>query len=83
MRTEKRRMISILYVSPFSHIGGGEVSVLTVINNLDKARFSSSLICYEDGPFVDRTRDCGIETAVFKRTGFIRKFLLCGSLSIT
>jgi glycosyltransferase involved in cell wall biosynthesis len=61
----------VLYVSPFSHIGGGEISVLTVIDNLERARFSPSLICYEDGAFVERAREHGIETAVFRRAGLL------------
>lgn len=70
----------VLYVSPFSHIGGGEISILTVINNLEKARFLSSLICYEDGPFVDRARGCGIETAVFKRAGLLSEISIVRDL---
>ena len=80
MRAEKRRMISILYVSPFSHIGGGEVSILTVINNLDKARFSSSLICYEDGLFVERVKGLGIKVAVFRRAGFFSEIFIVRNL---
>ena len=63
------KMIKVLYVSPFSHIGGGEISILTVINNLDKNRFSASLVTYGEGPFAEMARRRGIDTAVIRRSG--------------
>jgi len=73
-------MKQILYVSPFSHIGGGEISILTVIANLKRDKFRSILVCYEDGPFVERSRRSGIETIVFRRAGLISEFSIIWKL---
>lgn len=81
MRVENKHMTNILYVSPFSHIGGGEVSLLTVINNLDRARFSPSLVCYEDGPFIERAKNAGIKVIVFRRSGLISEFSIVRKLA--
>ena len=72
--------MNILYVSPFSHIGGGEVSILTVIANLKRDIFQPLLVCYEDGPFVDKAKRSGIETIVFRRTGLISEFSIIWKL---
>lgn len=58
---------NILYISPFPHIGGGEISLLTILKNLDKKRFKLSLICYAEGLFVEKARKLGIDVIVFKR----------------
>ena len=73
-------MRNVLYVSPFSHIGGGEVSILTVIANLKRDGFYPLLVCYEDGPFVERAGRSGIETIVFRRTGLISEFSIIWKL---
>ena len=73
-------MKQILYVSPFSHIGGGEISILTVIANLNKREFRPILVCYEDGPFVEKARRSGIETIVFRRAGLISEFSIVWKL---
>ena len=72
--------INILYVSPFSHIGGGEVSILTVISNLDRKVFYPILVCYEDGPFVEKARRSGIETIIFRRAGPMTEFSIIWKL---
>ena len=63
-------MKQILYISPFSHIGGGEISLLTILTNLDRKRFTPHLICYEDGPFVKKARSLGFKVSIFKRGQF-------------
>lgn len=60
-------MKNILYISPPSHIGGGEISLLLILKHLDKERFKPRLICYSEGPFVERARALGIEVVVLKR----------------
>lgn len=57
-------MTRVLIVSPFSLIGGGEISILTIMKYLDRKRFSLSLVCYDEGPFPERARASGIETVV-------------------
>jgi len=81
MKSSQERVINILYVSPFSHIGGGEMSILTIINNLDRGRFRPFLICYEDGPFVERAVARGIETLIFKRGGGMSEFSIIWKLA--
>lgn len=73
-------MVNILYVSPFARIGGGEVSILTTINNLDKGAFRSFLACYEEGPFVESARAGGIKTVVFKRGGLVSELSVIRNL---
>ena len=62
-------MIPILYINPFSYIGGGEISLLTVLRNLDRNRWSPYVVCYGQGPFVDEVKALGIDVVVFERTG--------------
>ena len=64
-------MIPVLYINPFSYIGGGERSLLAVLSNLDRSRWKPYVVCYADGQFVEEVRAMGIETAVFARTGFL------------
>jgi glycosyltransferase involved in cell wall biosynthesis len=61
---------NILYISPLSYIGGGEVSLLTILRHLDKKRFNPSLICYSDGPFIEEVKNQGIEVTVFRKSSF-------------
>lgn len=63
-------MKRILYISPFSHIGGGEISLLTILKAIDRGRFGPHLICYEDGPFVENARSLGLKVSIFKRGSF-------------
>lgn len=73
-------MKDILYVSPFSLIGGGEVSILTVIGNLDRNKFRPHLVCYEEGPFVDMARAREIDTTVIKRAGPVSELFVISGL---
>lgn len=68
--------INILYISPFPHLGGGEISLLTLLKNLDRERFKSSLICYSEGPFIEKVKELGIEVIVFERGSFLSNFLI-------
>jgi glycosyltransferase involved in cell wall biosynthesis len=72
--------IGILYVSPFSHIGGGEMSILTVMRNLDRKAFRPVLVTYAEGPFAGRARACGIETHVLRRSGLLSEPAVIGGL---
>ncbi len=69
-------MKQILYISPFSHIGGGEISLLAILKTLDRERFSPHLICYEDGPFVKNARSFGFKDSIFERGPFYTDPLL-------
>ncbi len=60
-------MKNILYVSPFARIGGGELSLIAILKNLDKEAFKALVICYEEGHFPDKLRELGFDCVVLKR----------------
>lgn len=70
------KTIRILYVSQFSHIGGGEVSLFTAIKHLNREKFKAYFLCYEEGPLVDKIRALGLETTILKRRSFLSSFLI-------
>ncbi|MFH1507782.1 MAG: glycosyltransferase family 4 protein [Candidatus Omnitrophota bacterium] len=63
-------MINILYISPFGYLGGGEISISTIINNLDRENFNPLVVCYEEGVFPDSLRRQGIECLILKRKSY-------------
>lgn len=63
-------MESILYIQPFSHIGGGEISLLTALRQLDRSHFNPLVVCYEQGPLLMRLRGIGIEPVIVERSSF-------------
>lgn len=60
-------MKNILYVSPFARIGGGELSLIAILKNLDKQAYRARVICYEEGHFPDKLRKLGFECLVLRR----------------
>lgn len=60
-------MKNILYVSPFARVGGGELSLIAILKNLDNGAYKARVICYEDGHFPDKLRELGFECAVLRR----------------
>lgn len=71
---------NILYISPFSHRGGGEISLLAILKNLDKKRFKLSLVCYAEGFLVEKARELGIDVIVFKRDYLFSNFSILWKL---
>jgi glycosyltransferase involved in cell wall biosynthesis len=67
---------NILYISPFSHIGGGEVSLLILLKNLNRQMFKPLLTCYAEGPLVQHAKKLNIKTIIFKRDSFFSNFIL-------
>lgn len=51
----------ILYISPGTDLGGGEVSLLTLIANLDRTRFTPIVCAYGPGKFHDRAKQLNCE----------------------
>jgi len=49
----------IFYISPGTDLGGGEVSLLTLIKNLDQSRFTPIICAYDNGRFVERAQELG------------------------
>lgn len=60
-------MKKLLIVSPFGHIGGAEISIISLVKHLDRDSFHPIIVCYEDGPFVDKVRSSGVEIHQFQR----------------
>jgi len=60
-------MRRIVYVTHTSRIGGGEVSLLTLLKGLDRTRYDPIVVCYEKGVLIDRLRRMGIQTCLIQR----------------
>lgn len=63
-------MKRILYVSPFSRLGGGEISLLAILNNLDRKRFEPHVIFYEEGQAADKLRNVA-SVSVIRRGSYV------------
>ena len=46
--------IKVLFLVHTATIGGGERSLLDILTYIDKKRFQPILVCFEEGPLVDR-----------------------------
>jgi len=57
----------IFYISPGTDLGGGEVSLLTLIKNLDRSRFTPTICAYGEGRFAERARalDCAVHILTY------------------
>ncbi len=60
---------NILFISPFSHIGGAELSLLGVLERLDRSRWQPQVLCYQQGTLIERINALGIPVQVTERTG--------------
>jgi len=67
-------MIPVLFVNPFAYMGGGEISLLTILSCLDRRQWKPYVICFANGAFVDEVRALGVEAFVFPRSGFLSNF---------
>jgi glycosyltransferase involved in cell wall biosynthesis len=74
-------MKKVLYICPFSHIGGGEISLLTILKALDRGKYDAHIICYARGPFVDRARSLGFPVLVFERGPLYTDFFLIARIA--
>lgn len=73
-------MKTILYVSAFSRVGGGEISILTIIKNVDPAKYRTILVTYQDGEFPEMARGMGIETIIIQRPSMLSDIKVITSL---
>lgn len=62
MKNGKKK--TILYFNLFTWLGGGEYSVLHLVNNLNHSRFHPILLFNKDGAFVEKVRATGVETVI-------------------
>jgi len=54
----------ILYLHTTSEVGGSDVSLVRLIEGLDRTRFRAIVVLPSDGPLVPRLRDAGAEVVV-------------------
>ena len=54
----------VLFVDHTAKMGGGEIALLNLVQNLDRSRFEPVVALFSDGPLGDRLRDLKIETHV-------------------
>src|SRR5690349_6081431 len=57
---------TILFIDHTAELGGGEIALLDLVSNLDKARYRAIVLLFSDGPLVDRLNKAGIETHVME-----------------
>lgn len=57
-------------------MGGGELSLIAILKNLDKQTYKVRVICYEDGHFPDKLRELGFECAILRRGSKLWDWLL-------
>ncbi|MEM1108217.1 MAG: glycosyltransferase [Planctomycetota bacterium] len=54
----------ILILSHTAKLGGGEVAILNLLHHFDHERYEITLICGEEGPFLDQVRQLGLRCEV-------------------
>ncbi|MBU0502988.1 MAG: glycosyltransferase family 4 protein [Candidatus Omnitrophota bacterium] len=69
-------MRNILYISLFGQIGGGEVSLLSILKNLDRSQFSPCVISYTDGPLIKRIQELNIDVSIFNSHCFLKDLMV-------
>ncbi len=57
----KRR---VLFISLYTEIGGGEIGLFHLLENLDKSRFQHIVMFNKRGPLVEKLTKIGIQTAI-------------------
>ena len=58
----RRRPQRILYLDHTGAMGGGEVALVNLVQNLDRSRYQPVVALFEDGPLAVRLREAEIET---------------------
>jgi hypothetical protein len=53
--------LPILFVNFHGTLGGGQVHLLTLLDGLDRARFTPHVVCCEDGPFAEALRQRALD----------------------
>jgi glycosyltransferase involved in cell wall biosynthesis len=57
----------ILYLHTTSEVGGSDVSLVRLIEGLDRSRYQALVLLPSDGPLVSRLRDAGAEVRISPR----------------
>jgi glycosyltransferase involved in cell wall biosynthesis len=55
---------TVLFLDHTSKMGGGEIALLHLLQQLDKERFRPLLVLGEEGPLAEKVRASGVETSV-------------------
>ncbi len=63
-KTKDGKIITIAYFNLFTWLGGGEYSVLRLVEQLDSSRFRALMLVNKRGPLVECTEKSGITTVV-------------------
>ena len=67
--------IKVMFLIHTAIIGGGERSLIDILTYINKEKFQPILVCFEDGPLVDRiTKIPGVEVAVIPFSKHILKY---------
>ncbi|MEW6517489.1 MAG: glycosyltransferase family 4 protein [candidate division FCPU426 bacterium] len=53
--------IPIVYVNYHGTVGGGQIHLLALLDELDRAQFTPHVVCCQDGPFLELLRQKGVE----------------------
>lgn len=59
--------MTVLYISPPARLGGGEISLLTLVSHLPRDRYRPLVVTCEDGELVGRMRGLGVEVEILRR----------------
>jgi glycosyltransferase involved in cell wall biosynthesis len=65
--------IRVALVNHTGRLGGGEFSMLRLVENIDREQFQLTVIAGEDGPFLDRLRDLGADIIVAPLNALLRE----------
>lgn len=61
---QQTRPQPILFVNYHGTIGGGQVHLLTILEELDRKKFTPVVVCCQDGPFADLLRSKGFDPVI-------------------
>jgi len=66
----KRR---VLYISPGTDLGGGEISLLTLVRNLNRHDYDPAVLVYGDGRLLERANELDCAVHVLTPPGHVRQ----------
>ncbi len=64
IQTQLMEPYPILFVNYHGTIGGGQIHLLTLLEGLDRSRFTPYVVCCEEGLFADSLRQKGLEPKI-------------------
>lgn len=67
--------IKVMFLVHTAIIGGGERSLIDILTYINKERFQPTLVCFEDGPLVERVSEIsGVNVAVIPFSDKVLKY---------